>query len=476
VRALLSSCDLTAPTRTVAFRTIGCKLNQCETAQMQESLRIAGYDIVGWHDRADVRVLNTCTVTAKSDRTCRREIRSAKRLDPGCFVAVTGCYAQVDPQAIAAIPGVDLVIRNTEKFQLAERLAGLRGNSGSLGELPLAKRAAAAQPWMEDPWRETGFQREFITHFEGYTRAFLKVQTGCDSSCSYCIIPRARGPARSMPAAHVVEQVRMLAERDFREIVLTGIDLGSWGHDLSSATGAGAREGGELSDLLERLLVVDAVHFRLSSIEPLGVDDRLLGVACAASERLARHFHLPLQSGSDTVLQRMRRPYNAERYARIVSSIAERFPDAALGADVIVGFPGETEEEFDQTLELVDQAPLTYVHVFSYSDRPGTAAARMGPKVHPDVIHERGRRLRDLGARKNRAFHKRQFGWVLPALVLKERSEDGRLTALTDNYMEALLEGPDEMMNSFVKVRLANLREDLRWEAEFLPAEGGKLR
>jgi threonylcarbamoyladenosine tRNA methylthiotransferase MtaB len=438
---------------TVTFRTLGCKLNQCETAQMQEMLTASGYVLVGWDRPADVRVINTCTVTAKSDRTCRREIRLAKRLDPGCLVAVTGCYAQVDPQAVAAIPGVDLVLGNVEKTALAQYLAGAAG-----GGAPFA----SVSSYPEHP----SFEQEFISHFYGYTRAFLKIQTGCDARCAYCIIPLARGPARSMPATQVARQVQLLRSRDYKEVVLTGINLGSWGRDTGE---------GRLADLLASLTADDgtlrSLRYRLSSIEPLGVDAELLDAIDKAGEGAAHHFHLPLQSGSASVLERMNRPYKPEEYLRVVDAVAARFPEAALGADLIAGFPGETEVEFEETLDFVDRSPLTYVHVFSYSDRQGTAALAMTPKVHPDVIHERSLRLRTLGERKAVEFRRTLRGSEQKALVLRERSGDGRLVGLTGNYMEVLLTGEDSLTNKFVRVVLEEERPDGRWEAASLAIE-----
>ncbi len=451
------------PQSRVAFRTIGCRLNQCETAQMQEGLLAAGYRLVPWEDAADVRVINTCTVTSKSDKTCRNEIRSAKRRDPGCVVAVTGCYAQVAPETVAAIPGVDLVLGNVDKLRLGdhltERLARLRTSDrharSDLSPVP----HVAVSPWADPPVFETGR----FSHFGGYTRAFLKIQTGCDSHCAYCIIPLARGPARSMPMAEVLEQVRLLTSRGYHEIVLTGINLGSWGRDT--------REGSP-ADLLELLLEQGgAGRYRLSSIEPLEMDVRLQDVIERAGDRIAHHFHLPLQSGADSVLDRMSRPYAVADYFEVVTELARRFPHAALGADVIVGFPGETDRELDETYAFIERTPLTYLHVFSYSDRPRTAASAMRPKVHPETMHERSVRLRTLGTRKLEAFRARLAGTEQRALILRRRNSDGRLVGLTGNYQETLLEGGDALMNRFVRVQLDRVLADGRWAAELLQAE-----
>ena len=585
----------------VAFRTLGCKLNQCETAQMQESLVSVGYALVDWDSSADVRVINTCTVTSKSDKTCRREIRLAKRRDPNCLVAVTGCYAQVNPEAVAAIPGVDLVLGNTEKLSLAEHLANMVPHEVIPGTTSAAGTAtnilsrdtisAAASPhdmslasWTSEPATITNsnptnnedghtnshdspqivtssypetpvFDKEFISHFYGYTRAFLKIQTGCDSSCAYCIIPRARGAARSMPLAQVLEQTNLLIGRGFKEIVLTGINLGSWGRDtgegplinlltelihntdadplanlpteltqdlihdsptqnyMSDSTHSFGQDYTQLSTEIsthksytqfpEQFLtqntytqnsVLNSTHditlqstqistqkstytaptltqdslpslrYRLSSIEPLEVSTELLDILVAAGDKVAHHFHLPLQSGSATVLSRMNRPYNPEQYLSIVNEVASRFPDAALGADVIVGFPGESEAEFEETLAFVEKSPLNYLHVFAYSDRPGTVASYQKPKVHPHIIHERSLRLRTLGEHKKMEFYQTQHNSEQIALILKEKAPDGRLVGLTGNYLEVLLPDDDTLINHFVQVKLREMGTDGRWE------------
>jgi threonylcarbamoyladenosine tRNA methylthiotransferase MtaB len=469
----LVNADLT-PRNRVAFRTIGCKLNQCETAQMQEALAAEGYQLVDWDAPADVRVINTCTVTSRSDKTCRNEIRHAKRLDPECIVAVTGCYAQVDAGAVAAIPGVDLVLGNLDKRHLAAHLRdrlGVAGAGGTAGtpETPAVGagglRSEARAPFVSvSPYDDAArFEEESFSHFYGYTRAFLKIQNGCDSRCSYCIIPLARGPARSMPKDEVLTQVNLLAARGYREVVLTGIDLGSWGRDTGE---------GSLADLLRVLVGRGHVRrYRLSSIEPLETDDALQQVILEAGDRVAHHFHLPLQSGSDSVLRRMNRPYTTGQYLEVLEALARRFPEAALGADLITGFPGETEEEFKDTLSFVEHLPLTYLHVFSYSDRPGTAASALRPKVSPETIHERTMLLRALGERKKAAFRGRLVGTEQRVLVLNSRAADGRLVGLSGNYVEILLEGDDSLLNRFAWARLHGVLEDGRCEGTLVRVE-----
>lgn len=447
--------------RTVAFRTLGCRLNQCETAQMEESLAARGYRLVSWEEGAALRVLNTCTVTGKTDRECRRLVRKAKRRDPGTRVVVTGCYAQVAPDRVAEVEGVDLVLGNLDKASLGDhvdRILGTGAGGPDKAEGPPAARRGAER-FVTEYVPGTCFQDEVVTHFSGYTRAFLKVQNGCDSRCSYCVIPRARGPSRSMRRESVLRQVGLLEEEGYREVVLTAIHLGAWGRDL---------QGDSLAALVRALCAETGVErFRLSSLEPMEMDDGLLNVLeeAGAEGRIAEHFHLPLQSGSDAVLRRMNRPYSSREYGDRVEEVRGRFPDAAIGADIIVGFPGETETEFRETLELADSLPLTYLHVFSYSDRPGTRAASMPSKVQPDYIRRRSSRLRALSEEKRREFEGGFVNRELRALTLRRQTAEGRRVALTGNYLEVLLPGDEVEENRMVPVRVTGRGPEGRWEA-----------
>ncbi|MGB9879983.1 MAG: tRNA (N(6)-L-threonylcarbamoyladenosine(37)-C(2))-methylthiotransferase MtaB, partial [Anaerolineae bacterium] len=398
---MASTKNIVTGTYRVAFCTVGCRVNQCETAEMQAALAKDGFCPVDWNQSADVRVINTCAVTARSEHDCRRQIRQAKRLDPDCLVVVVGCYAQINSDVLAAMPEVDLVLGNIDKFRLSEHLAKkLAPGKQSGGEESRRDKLVSVTPYSE---RQL-FESEEFACISGHTRAFLRIQTGCNSRCSYCVVPYARGPARSMSREEVIRRVEFLTASGYREVVLTGIDLGSWGKDSGD---------GHLSDLLLDLLRCTSVErLRLSSVEPLEVTESLLAAIESAGERVAHHFHVPLQSGADVVLARMNRPYRATEYLAIVQQIAARFPDAAIGADVIVGFPGETEEQFAETLALVKESPLTYLHVFAYSDRPGTAAATMHPKIPPEIIQERSKRLRQLGESKRVEFRRRQLGSI----------------------------------------------------------------
>ena len=410
---------------------------------MEESVRAAGYVVVPWDGPAAVRVFNSCTVTAKSDRECRHEVRRAKRRDPGCLMVLTGCFAHVAPERAAAVEGVDLVLGNADKARLVEHLECLT----SSGTARLGARVIVSS--YPEPRR---FPVSLIHRFSHYTRAFLEVQTGCEGRCAYCVIPQARGRSCSMPLHSVVEQVEVLGREGFREVVLTGIDLGKWGLDTGE---------GDLARLVEVLAgLADGPRLRLSSIEPMGITGRLIDVIRETPNRVAHHFHVPLQSGCSGVLERMNRPYTGEEYLERVGMLREAFPDAALGADVIAGFPGETAEEFAETVGLIEASPLTYLHVFPYSDRPGTPASALRPKVTPEILAARSRELRELGARRRQEFLAGFLGREVEALVLRRRTPQGLLEALTGNYMRVCLAGPDRLMNTYVQVRVDQLAAD----------------
>lgn len=428
---------------TITFRTLGCKLNQCETAQMEEQARAAGYVVVPWESAADIRVINSCTVTAKSDRECRHEVRRAKRRDPKSFLVLTGCFAHVSPDKAAAVEGVDLVLGNPDKLLLIEHLQRARSSRSQTEAPRVIVSAFPASPELESTR---------IHRFSSYTRAFIEVQTGCNARCSYCVVPYARGPSRCMRLRDVVEQVEMLAYEGFKEVVLTGIHLGRWGLDTGE---------GELADLVRALTEIpEGPRIRLSSIEPMEWTDKLISAIDRAGPRVAHHFHVPLQSGSDKILSLMGRPYRRMQYLERVEKLAQTFPDAAIGADVIVGFPTEDEGDFNETLRLVEQSPLTYLHVFSFSDRPGTPASKLSGKVPPEVKAERSRILRELGRAKRHCFEERFLNKTVEALVLSEKNPDGTLQALTGNYIRVRIEGPDMLMNSYATVRLVDIGED----------------
>src|SRR5262249_35348522 len=374
---------------TVAFATLGCKLNQYDTAELQALLEARGFRTVSFEERAQLYVINTCTVTARADQSGRQTIRRAAARNPDALVVVTGCYAQTNPAAVAAIPGVDVVLGTRDRHALPELLEGLRKRARPLvrvGDV-FDERSQPVVPL-----------RQFAP---GYTRAFVKVQDGCQHRCSFCIVPFARGGSRSQPLPLVVEQIEALVAAGYGEIVLTGVDLGHYGWDLVPRL--------SLAALVRRLLDVPGLRrLRLSSILPAYFTPELVETI-AGEPRICRHLHVPLQSGADRVLRAMRRPYSVALYRALVERLAGALPDLGLGTDVIPGFPGETASEFADTEALVEALPFTYLHVFSYSDRPGTEAARLSvPRVPPDEVRRRTTRLRRLGGAKGLAFRKAQ--------------------------------------------------------------------
>jgi threonylcarbamoyladenosine tRNA methylthiotransferase MtaB len=427
---------------TVAFETLGCKLNQYDTTEVQALLESGGFRTVPFETPAQVYVINTCTVTARADHSGRQAIRRAVQRNPEAVVVVTGCYAQTNPDAIAAIPGVDIVLGTQDKYGLPQLLTEARKRARPLvrvGDVFQA-RALPAIPL-----------RRFTP---GYTRAFVKVQDGCQHRCSFCIVPFARGGSRSQPVPVVVEQVEGLVAAGYAEVVLTGVDLGHYGWDLQPRT--------TLSALTRRLLDVRGLaRLRLSSVLPAYFTDELVELV-VGERRICRHLHVPLQSGSDPTLRAMRRPYTVRMYRTLVERLAGAIPDLGLGADVITGFPGETDADFEATEALADALPLTYLHVFSYSDRRGTeAASRATPRVPPETIRRRTTRLRRLGAAKHLGFRRAQVGRELSVLVLEHRDRDtGTLVGLTDNYLEVAFPGPDALMRRFARVRATGAGEE----------------
>jgi threonylcarbamoyladenosine tRNA methylthiotransferase MtaB len=419
---------------TVAFATLGCRLNQSDTTELEAVLRDRGFRTVPFDTPAQLYVINTCTVTARADVSGRQAIRRAVARNPDAVVVVTGCYAQTSPGAVASIPGVDLVLGTRDRHELPDLLAGLRKRIRPLvrvGDVFRRGPEPAVPP------------RAGAT---GATRAFVKVQDGCQHRCAFCIVPFARGESRSQAPEALVERVEALVAVGHAEVVLTGVDLGHYGWDLAPR--------GSLAGLIRRLLAVRGLlRLRLSSILPAYVTPELMEVL-TGEVRVCRHLHIPLQSGADRVLRAMRRPYTAAMYRALVERLAARLPGVGLGTDLIAGFPGESAAEFAATESLVDALPFSYLHVFPYSDRPGTEAARLPvARVAPDAIRERTARLRALGGRKRRAFQQAHVGRIVDVLVLAERDrQGGTLVGLTDDYLEVAFEGPDALMRGLAQV------------------------
>jgi threonylcarbamoyladenosine tRNA methylthiotransferase MtaB len=419
-------------TRTVSFATLGCRLNQVDSQDLQARLEARGFRTVPLEEPADVVVVNSCAVTARAELSDRQAIRRAGRVNPGARVVVTGCWAQTDPAAAAAAGG-DLVVGTADRDRLPDLVEALLAD---------AARGVHVSP-LADP---APLRLGPLAPAPGRSRAFLKVQDGCQHRCAFCIVPLARGASRSAPPADVVERVRALVAAGHAEVTLTGVDLGHYG--------AGLAPRPTLAGLLRALEGIPGLRWvRLSSLLPAYVTPDLVEVL-AGSPVVAPHLHLPLQSGSDRVLRAMRRPYSVAMYRALVERLAARIPDLGLGADLIAGFPGETDADFEATVRLVETLPFSYLHVFPYSARPGTEAAPRAP-VPSATVTRRAERLRRLGHARNLAFRRRLVGSVREALVLETRDRaTGGLVALTDNYVEVTFTGSSDLMRRLVAVRV----------------------
>jgi threonylcarbamoyladenosine tRNA methylthiotransferase MtaB len=404
--------------------TFGCRVNQADSLRLEEDLRKRGAQPSS-SSEADLVIVNTCSVTATADQGARQTVRRIARENPGARVVVTGCYATRKPADLAALPGVSKVVPNDAKPRTIELLE-------EAGELTTAQRFGGG---------DGGCGAAIEPGSGGRTTFTLRVQTGCEQRCSYCIIPSTRGRPRSVASNDLVREAARIAASGFKEIVLTGVHLGSYGRDLEPPA--------TLFELLRALNQIDAdVTFRISSLEPMDCTAEIVDLVAARGGRFAPHFHLPLQHASDAVLSRMRRPYTLADYQALVDSIADRLPHASIGSDVIVGFPGETDADFTRNLEYLRRSPLSHLHVFPYSDRPGTDAARMPNKVAGPVARTRGAAVRAIGAELSRRFRASQIGSVRPGLTL----EDGTLV-VTDNYLKVRIP-PGWRRNERVVVRL----------------------
>jgi threonylcarbamoyladenosine tRNA methylthiotransferase MtaB len=424
------------PVQTVSFATLGCKTNQFESAAMLESLRHAGYQIVPFDEGAELVIVNTCTVTAATDAQSRNLIRRARKLNNACRVVVTGCYAQVDPGALHDLPGVSLVIGNEEKQRLLDLLKN--GHISTHVEVSDIRQAETVcmQP---------------LTSFAGRSRAFVQIQNGCDAFCSYCIIPYARGASRSADPDEILRQVSGLVESGYREIVLTGIHIGGYGTGLQSSL--------TLNELVQRIEMKTRVHrLRLGSIEPTELTDELLD-SVASSQVICPHFHIPLQSGDDDVLVRMGRDYDRDFFARLVLKIRAALPCAAICLDVITGFPGETDRKFENTFDLIAGLPITDLHVFPYSKRPGTPAAALPDQVSGSVSRERAARLRHLAAEKHRFFAENFFGQELE-VVVEGGTKTGFLKGISRNYLDIRFAGEPSLAGQCVMVKPISWQDD----------------
>ncbi|HXS97271.1 MAG TPA: tRNA (N(6)-L-threonylcarbamoyladenosine(37)-C(2))-methylthiotransferase MtaB [Candidatus Limnocylindrales bacterium] len=419
---------------TFFVQNFGCRATQADGAALETLLAAKGMDAVSSRPAADLVVLNTCTVTSAADDDVRQTIRRVHRENPGARILVTGCYAQRAPLELAEMPGVEWVVGNSHKTRIADLVSLGPDTTPYHGNIHVGD-IFAQHDFLSAPVEDAAGDR---------TRPNLKIQDGCNNRCSFCIIPFVRGRSRSAPADQVVEQVRSLAKK-YREIVLSGINLGRWGREPGSTM--------RLADLVRLLLAETAVErLRLSSVEPMDFSDDLLNLM-AASKRIAKHVHAPLQSGSDRILRLMHRKYRPRHYAERILKARALMPEAAIGADVMTGFPGETDADFEASRSFIESLPFTYLHVFTYSERPGTPAAKSAAAVPMAVRKERNRILRELAAVKNLEFRRSMLGRSLSAVTL----HDG-ISALSDNYLKITLAAAREP-NAILDVRVDTLTD-----------------
>jgi threonylcarbamoyladenosine tRNA methylthiotransferase MtaB len=425
----------------------GCRTAQADGAAIERQLADRGLARAAAAEEAEIVVLNTCTVTAAADQDARAAIRRVRREQPGAKILVTGCYAQRAPEEIAALDGVTWVVGNSHKHQIGNILAG----GSSRGFLPLSDFNLSATG---SSVRGTIYASDIFAHtelkaapvFDGIerTRPNLKIQDGCDNRCSFCVIPFVRGQSRSLPTEAILRELEVLENAGYREVVISGINLGRWGRDFDNPE--------RFPDLLRAIVDRTSIEkLRISSVEPMDWTDDLIALM-ASSPRIAKHAHVPLQSGSDAILRKMHRKYRPWHYADKIEKIRKAIPDAAIGADVMIGFPGETEELFRESVEFVESLPFTYLHVFTYSPRPGTPAATMPSQVPVQDAHARNRMMREAAASKNVAFRQSFLGRTLPAITLARTSDAGS-EALTDNYLKVQLNS-DVEPNRWIQVHV----------------------
>lgn len=427
--------------RTAAFHTLGCKLNFAETSTIARQLTDAGYDKVSFDERANVYVINTCSVTENADRECKLHVKRAMKANPDGLVVIVGCYAQLKPEEISQIEGVDLVLGAKEKFNILSYLDDLEksDNEGIVHSCEI---------------EETDF---FIGSYSigDRTRAFLKVQDGCDYKCTYCTIPLARGISRSDTIENVLKNASEIAAKDIKEIVLTGVNIGDYG----KGEFGNKRHEHTFLDLISELDKVEGIErIRISSIEPNLLKDESIELV-SKSKSFVPHFHIPLQSGSDELLKKMKRRYLTKLYNDRVNKIREVMPDAAIGVDVIVGFPGETEEIFMETYNFLNELPITYLHVFTYSERENTEAAAMEGVVPIAERKKRNKMLRILSEKKKMAFYQTQLGKTLPVLWEHE-NKDGKMFGFTENYVRVQKDFDPASVNQIEFLNLEKILSD----------------
>ncbi len=418
---------------TVAFHTLGCKLNFSETSTIGEQFLTHGYNVVEFNETADIYVINTCTVTENADRECRQIVRRALRNNPEAFIAVTGCYAQLKADDIASIEGVDAVLGSNEKFKIFEYFEEF-------------KKQTLSCVYVTPTEKLDSFFSASSTDADSRTRAFFKIQDGCDYKCSFCTIPLARGKSRSAAPDEIVAQFKELVARGYKEIILTGVNVGDYGKNM----------GKNLADLIKELLKTEGDYrIRISSIEPNLLTDEIIELT-ASNEKLCNHFHIPLQSGSPKILQLMQRRYTADDYADVIHKAANRINDLGIGVDVIVGFPGETESDFLDTYNFLKELPISYLHVFTYSERQNTKAIDMSDSVDIVERKKRNNMLRILSEKKKNEFYRKMIGKEL-SVLFEHEEKNGLMKGFASNYVRVKQNYDTAKVNNFLRVKILDV-------------------
>jgi threonylcarbamoyladenosine tRNA methylthiotransferase MtaB len=428
----------------VAFYTLGCKLNFSETSTLSRLFEEGGYAKVDFEEHPDIFIINTCSVTDNADKKCKQLVRRALKINPEGLITIVGCYAQLKPEEIGKIPGVDLVLGANEKFNVLEHIEKITSKlEKSIVQFDSIKKTT-----------------EFVPSYSygDRTRSFLKVQDGCDYFCTFCTIPLARGKSRNATISETVNEAKKIAQTEIKEIVLTGVNIGDFG------------QGNEENfyQLIQQLDQVEGIdRFRISSIEPNLLTNEIIDYCLTDSQRFVPHFHIPLQSGSNNLLKAMRRKYGRELYTERVAKIKEIEPTCCIGVDVIVGFPGETEEEFMETVNFLKELDISYLHVFTYSERANTTATKMTDAVPMHVRKERSKILHLLSDRKKRMFYEQNLGNIRNALVESEQDE-GWMYGFTENYVKIRIPFDATFANQFKKVRLIKVNSEGTMDCEFV--------
>jgi threonylcarbamoyladenosine tRNA methylthiotransferase MtaB len=423
----------------VALFTVGCKLNQYETQAIAEQLEECGFERVDFSTPAGIYIINTCTVTKESNYSSRQAIYRARRRSPQAKIIVTGCYAQLEKEFLEELPGVSLVVKQDQKGNLVNLIANLFGDH----------TIKHKEKRIDDEF--FGFR---VCKHAKHTRALVKIQDGCDKRCSYCVVPLARGTEKNREVDSILAEIGCLVKNGYKEVVLTGVHIGRYNSAIGRSA-SGGKDGLDLVRLSDKILNQTKVQrLRLSSIDPKEFSDDLIDLV-SKSKRIARHLHIPLQSGDDHILSLMKRDYTTEEYRKLLEKIKSAIPEVMIGADVIVGFPGETDRQFENTCQFILSSPISYLHVFSYSDRKGTVASQFSDKVPPQTIHKRSKILHDLGRKKWEEFLDGSIGKTLDVLIEQKRDrKTNKLSGLSGNYIRVLLDGEDSLMNKIIPISI----------------------